>query len=75
MTTLNQLQKGELAIVDKLLNDPLTPRLIDMGFYEGQTVEMLFRAPLGDPLAVEVGEVVLSLRKEEASLIVISGRK
>ena len=71
--TLNQLQKGDFATVEKLIESDLTPRLIDMGFYEGQRVEMLFRAPLGDPLAVEVGEVVLSLRREEASLVIVSG--
>ena len=72
MITLNQLPKGEAATVAKLLDNEITPRLMDMGLYEGQKIEVLFKAPLGDPLAVEVGEVVVSLRLEEASLVVVS---
>lgn len=43
-----------------------------MGFYEGKEVEMLYKAPLGDPIAVRVGDYVLSMRKNEAMLIEVA---
>jgi Fe2+ transport system protein FeoA len=40
-----------------------------MGLIPGQHIMILYRAPLGDPMAIEVGDYVLSLRNSEASLI------
>jgi ferrous iron transport protein A len=40
-----------------------------MGFYPGQTLRLLYRAPFGDPIAIEVGDYVLSLRLDEARLV------
>lgn len=37
-----------------------------MGFCEGKELRVLYRAPLGDPIAIEIGSYVLSLRKDEA---------
>jgi Fe2+ transport system protein FeoA len=43
-----------------------------MGLYVGQEVEILFSAPFGDPIAVNVGGYVLSLRLNEAALIEVA---
>ncbi len=40
-----------------------------MGVIEGKRLTVLYRAPLGDPLAVDVGGYVLSLRLDEAGLV------
>ncbi len=40
-----------------------------MGIMEGKQLKVLFRAPFGDPIAVDVGGYILSLRKDEAELI------
>lgn len=40
-----------------------------MGFSEGKEVRVLYRAPFGDPMAVEIGGYTLSLRNDEAEQI------
>jgi ferrous iron transport protein A len=44
-------------------------RLMEMGLFEGSQVTVLRRAPMGDPLEVQVGDYRLSLRKDEAALV------
>jgi len=47
----------------------MTYRLMEMGLIEGARVEVLGRAPLGDPLHVRLGDYELSLRSDEAALV------
>jgi len=55
--------------VNGLVASDISSKLLEMGFYEGQEVEVLFKAPFGDPIAVNVGGYVLSLRLNEACLV------
>lgn len=43
-----------------------------MGIYAGKTVEVLFKAPFGDPIAVNIDGYVLSMRLDEARLIEVA---
>lgn len=72
LLTLNQIKINTAARVEKVVGDSLAAKLADMGLTPGQEVSVLYRAPLGDPLAVQVGNYVLSLRKKEAALIKIT---
>ncbi len=44
-------------------------RLMEMGLIEGAEVQVLRRAPLGDPLHLRLGDYELSLRASEAELV------
>ncbi len=55
-----------VALIDE---SPLKPKLIEMGIVSDRILKVLFRAPFGDPIAVQVGDSVLSLRRDEAGLI------
>ena len=50
----------------------LKPKLLEMGIYSGKHVEVLFRAPFGGPIAVNIEGYVLSMRLDEANLIEVS---
>lgn len=68
--TLDRLQIGEHARIVSLQGDPVVlQRLMEMAVLEGEEVEMLGVAPLGDPLEVRLGDYRLSLRREDASRI------
>ncbi|HAS40997.1 MAG TPA: ferrous iron transport protein A [Microscillaceae bacterium] len=67
--TLDQLKKNILAEVIEVLPDKLTPILTDMGLFPGKKIKVLFKAPLGDPIAVDIEGYTLSLRLQEAALI------
>ena len=47
----------------------MTYRLMEIGLIEGARVEVLGRAPLGDPLHLRLGDYDLSLRNDEAELV------
>lgn len=49
--------------------DHISYRLMEMGLTEGMEVEVVRRAPLGDPLQVRIGDYELSLRASEAELV------
>jgi Fe2+ transport system protein FeoA len=70
---LDTLQVEEEAIIESLIDHPeiagLTSKLMDMGLYPGKKIRVIFKAPFGDPIAIDVEGYTLSLRKKEASLI------
>lgn len=46
----------------------LAYRLMEMGLIEGAEIQLLGRAPLGDPLHFRLGDYELSLRAADAEL-------
>ena len=66
---LSEYQPGEAGTVKSVAQDELTPKLVEMGIYEGKGIRVLFRAPFGCPIAVDVDGYILSLRRDEARLI------
>jgi Fe2+ transport system protein FeoA len=42
---------------------------MEMGLVVGKKLKVLFKAPFGDPIAIDLGGYVLSLRLDEAKLI------
>ena len=47
----------------------LKVKLIEMGLILGKQIEVLYRAPFGGPIAIDVEGYVLSLRRDEALMI------
>jgi Fe2+ transport system protein FeoA len=71
--TLAMLEPGERAVVGVFERlDGFTQRLLQLGFLEGTEVEVVRRAPTGDPIEVSLMGYALSLRREEASVIPIA---
>jgi len=70
--TLDKLKPGQKAIITAIdSTGPLGQRLMALGLLEGTPVGMLRRALGGDPLEIDVMGYALSLRRNEASKIVI----
>lgn len=70
MLTLDQIRPGEHATITAVQAEPaLLQRLFEMGLLEGESVEVLTIAPLGDPIEIIVGNSRLSLRRREAAAI------
>ena len=71
--TLDQLAPGDVATVESLAGEAgLVQRLYEIGLFEGEAVEVVAFAPLGDPVEVRVGATRLSLRKREAAAVTVS---
>jgi ferrous iron transport protein A len=70
MASLDQLRPGQRGrIVAVQGSAVLIQRLMEMGLLEGDEVEMIGFAPLGDPLEVRLGDSRLSLRRSEAARV------
>ena len=67
---LNSKQKGIIVRINK--KGAVTKRLSEMGIVKGALVEFIRVAPLGDPIDIKIKGYHLSLRKEEASNIIIT---
>jgi ferrous iron transport protein A len=70
--SLSIVKPGEIVIISDLLDSALKPKLMEMGLVAGKKLKVLFRAPFGDPIAIDLGGYVLSLRLDEAQLINVS---
>ena len=72
MKTLKQTKCGETVTVTRLGGEgALKRRIMDMGITKGTSIFVRKVAPLGDPVEVMVRGYELSLRKEDAKMIVL----
>jgi ferrous iron transport protein A len=73
MPSLDQLSVGQRASIQSLEgNDGLAQRLMEMGLYEGQELEVVGFAPLGDPIEIRLQDYRLSLRRSEATRVLVN---
>ena len=70
---LGQLSVGEKAIITGFVDGQKEYRakLLAMGLTKGIEVELIRVAPLGDPLEINIRGFSLSLRKAEASAVLV----
>ena len=69
LTELNIGQKAKITNVSG--KQSIAARLLDMGVVRGTILELIRKAPLGDPLEIKIRNFLLSLRKEEADTITV----
>jgi Fe2+ transport system protein FeoA len=70
MPTLDQLRQGEKATIVSLSGESaLVQRLLELGIFDGEEVEVIALAPFGDPIEVRCGDSRISLRRREAASI------
>ena len=68
--TLADLKPGEKGRVVRIGGDGLVmQRLMSMGLLEDTEVEVVRRAPAGDPIEIRVMDYALSLRRDEARAV------
>ena len=72
MKTLRDAKVGETVVVEKIQGSgAVRRRIMDMGITKGVEIYIRKIAPLGDPVEVMVRGYELSLRKEDAKMIVL----
>jgi ferrous iron transport protein A len=73
MTTLETLktpgQRGRILEIQG--DDGIAIRLMEMGLTDGEEIELLGFAPLGDPIEYKIRGYRISLRKTEAQRVEI----
>lgn len=73
MPTLADLAPGQAGEIVSVSGAPaLVQRLYEFGLLEGETVEVVALAPLGDPIELRLGNSRLSLRRTDAAGILVN---
>lgn len=71
--TLDQIPKGRSVYVVAVVGgDPIAQRLGDLGIRRGVRIEVIRRAPLGDPTVFEFCGYQLCLRRTESARVQVS---
>ncbi|MHA1910168.1 MAG: FeoA family protein [Candidatus Kariarchaeaceae archaeon] len=70
--TLDQMEVGQKGKIVKLVKQGVTRKvLLEMGILPNAEVTIIRSAPLGDPLELLIQGYHLSVRKEDAQMIVV----
>ena len=71
---LSELKTGERGVVVRVNgHGSFRKRILEMGFINGNVVNVVMNAPLKDPIEYEVIGYKISLRREEAAMIEVIG--
>ena len=71
--TLKSLSNGYSGVVERIgLTGATKRRLIEMGITPGTRVDVLKRAPLGDPMEILLRGYTLTIRGADAENILVS---
>jgi ferrous iron transport protein A len=68
---LSEMISGETGIIRSVENNNHYLNLLEMGFLPGEKIAVENTAPLRDPISVRVADYQVSLRKEEATCIIV----
>lgn len=71
MRSLSDLNRGESGVIKGFSDHVISLKLMEMGCLPGSDIKMNFAAPLGDPISYYIAGYNLTLRKSEASTIII----
>ena len=71
-TTLSELPAGSSAVVSEFLAaKPSLTRLRELGLVPGVRVEVVRRAPLGEPIEIRLRGSHLAMRNSDAAFVAI----
>jgi ferrous iron transport protein A len=68
---LSQVKIGQSCIIESFTDEFLKLKLMEMGCIPGEIVQVVRLAPPGDPIAINVANYTLSMRKEEADTVIV----
>ena len=72
--TLNELKKGDKAIIKELkIEGSMKRRLLDIGLIKNSIVECVLESPLKDPKAYWIRGALIAIRDNDAKTIIIEG--
>ncbi len=69
MLLLSELKPGYRAKISAITDELLGSKLMDLGCFIGQTIELTNVAPLGCPIAFKILDSVVSIRLKDAKKI------
>ena len=68
---LSEIEVGKTVLVKHFEKDDIFLKLMEMGCLPGERITVDRFAPLGDPIAILVGDATISIRVDEAENVVV----
>jgi ferrous iron transport protein A len=69
---LSTLRIGDTGFIDSFTDEELSLKFLEMGCLPGEQFFLERIAPLGDPIAIKIGDSSLCLRRDEAAGITVT---
>lgn len=69
--TLQDIKPGTQYFIRAIntLDQALTSKILALGMIPGEQVELMHKAPLGDPMQLKVGSTYISIRKKDGQFV------
>ena len=69
--TLQDIIKGKSYIIKSIatLDQALTSKVLALGMIPGESIELMHKAPLGDPMQIKSGSTYISIRRKDGMCI------
>lgn len=73
MPSITDMRPGQSALIEAITaGDDIRRRLIEMGILPGKTLRFVRKAPLGDPIEIDLDGCHIALRRREARSVLIN---
>jgi len=69
--SLDSAELGKQYVIREVKEVSWKNKMLELGLIPNQKIELVLVAPFGDPIAIELDGVVISLRKTEAKYILV----
>jgi len=71
--SLDNLKKGERAVIKEFISPEIPAKFYEMGFIPGAEVELKHKAPLSGPICFSIlsNNSLIAIRRSEAKVIII----
>lgn len=69
--TLQDIKAGKRYHIQSINSDDLAlvSKILALGIVPGETIELMHRAPMGDPIQVKAGATYVSIRRRDGQYI------
>ena len=66
---MSLIKTGRSVFINSIDDCDLKSKFMEMGLLKNKRLRIAFKAPFGDPIAIEIDGAILSLRLDEAIFI------
>ncbi len=74
MRALIELAVNETAIILNFSDSEIALKLLELGCLPGANIQLLHKAPMGDPFAYLIDGSIITMRKKEAATVMIQSK-
>lgn len=72
LITLNNLKLGNKCIIKRIDNEgSIRRRLLDIGLIPGTIITSILESPFKDPVAYEIRNAIIAIRREDSKKILV----